>query len=244
MTRKRLLVQAGHALPREPGFESGTGTIREIELASVIQKKLKDLLAADPRFEVTYCPGDIPDGWRGDVFLALHGDGSGSTSASGYCYGYPPDSLSSRNFTKLLAAEYERIPGGPPHRTDNYTGSLRGYYGWRRVHAPVKVLVEHGFLTNPGEREWMFSNARRIAEAHYRALCRHFGFDTPFPARPPKPVITPKPEVLVDLEVDGEGRNDGQKLSNPAFRKRLDGFLDRLAEGKIGRIVVTRSKDR
>ena len=53
------------------------------------------------------------------------------------------------------------------------------------------------------------------------------------------PGDVPDATVRVDVEVDGRTRNTNQKVTNPAFLKRLHRFLK---TGK--RIVVSRSKDR
>jgi N-acetylmuramoyl-L-alanine amidase len=170
----RVLVQAGHVAPREPGID-GVGTTREQELALVLQKSLCLLLENDPRFTPVPVPGDIPDGIRVDAALFLHGDGSANQGVSGYCFGYPEHPVN-RKLARLIGAEFDKIPGHPPHRNDNYTRDLAGYYGFRKVSTSgPEVLVEHGFLTNPGERLWLFANASKLAAAEYRALCTYFG---------------------------------------------------------------------
>lgn len=172
----RVLVQAGHVAPRESGIP-GVGTIQEQELALTLQKALGLLLDRDPRFQPIPVPGDIPDGIRVDAALFLHGDGSRNTSVSGYCFGYP-DQPANRRLADLIAAEIEKIPGHPPRRRDNYTRDLAGYYGFRKVDTlGPEVVIEHGFLTNPAERRWLFANASRLARAEYVALCRYFGRD-------------------------------------------------------------------
>ena len=50
----------------------------------------------------------------------------------------------------------------------------RQYFGFKRVKSPFKVLVEHGFLTNPSERQWLKANVANLARAEYEALCRTF----------------------------------------------------------------------
>lgn len=241
---RRLLIQAGHVAPREPGFEPGTGTTREQELARTIQTRLSGLLSADGRFVVTLCPGDIPDGWEGDLFLALHGDGSSNTASSGYCFGYPEGSAASKAFTLLLAGEYEKLPGHPPHRKDNYTGGLRRYYGWRRVNAPVKVLVEHGFLTNPAERDWLFANTNKIALAWYRAVCAHYGYRPKrfrVSSNGPAPSTTrPKTKPRFTVVADGRELIKAQPLEPILARK---GLLRKLA-GKFGQVTIRKDKPR
>ena len=181
MPKKHLLIQAGHVFPREPGHESQTGTSGEQQFARAIQSRLGKLLAADGRFDVTLCPGDIPDGWKGDLFLALHADGSSDPEASGFSYGYPPGCSECKLLADTFAAWYAEIPGAPKRRRDNYTGALSGYYGWRRTTAPAKLLVEHGFLTNPGERAWLSENEGRIAQAHCEAILHYFRLGWPEP---------------------------------------------------------------
>lgn len=181
MPKKRLLIQAGHVAPREPGFESGTGTSGEQELVHPIEHKLLTLLDQDGRFDVTHSHGDVPDDWKGDLFLALHADGSGDPKASGFSFGYPPGCSECKRLADIMAAEYGKISGAPKRRRDNYTKALSGYYGWRRTDAPAKLLVEHGFLTNPGERAWLIGNVAGIAQAHYEALLHYFGLGWPEP---------------------------------------------------------------
>lgn len=173
---KTIVVQAGHNPPREPGFESGTGTRGEIEYAAAVQKALGQLLVKDGRFKYVPKPGKIERGTRCDLFLSIHADGSANQSASGYCFGFPSSPINSR-FATMLGEEIDKIPGHPPHRRDNYTSDLRGYYGFDRVTtAGPEVLHEGGFLTNPGERLWMNANISKIANAQYVAICRWFGW--------------------------------------------------------------------
>lgn len=172
----KILVQKGHVAPREPGFEGGTGTTREQELTTLIGDALADLLRKDGRFDPVVVPGDIPDGIKVDAALFLHGDGSASPSSTGYCFGYPEYGVN-KELADLIGKEFDLIPGAPPHRRDNYTAGLRHYYGYSRVNTMgPEVLVEHGFLTNPVERLWLFGNVKQLAMAEYRALCRYFGF--------------------------------------------------------------------
>ena len=175
MAKKRILVQAGHLAPREPGFEGGTGTNGEQELVKAIRDRLVAILRKDGRFEAIPVPGDIPNGIRVDAALYLHGDGSSNPGASGYCFGYP-DHPTNKRLADMIAVEFNKIPGHPPHGRDNYTGGLRGYYGYSRVNTPgPEVLVEHGFLTNPAERRWLYAHVDELAQAEYKALLRFFG---------------------------------------------------------------------
>lgn len=173
----RVLIQKGHVSPREPGFEAGTGTFREQEFVSLVATELERLLRLDGRFKPVVVPGDIPDGIKVDVALFLHGDGSADQSASGYCFGYPEGYLVNRELAQRISAEFQKIPGHPPKGLDNYTGALRGYYGFSRVNTEgPEVLIEHGFLTNPAERLWLFGHVKELAYAEYVAVCGYYGW--------------------------------------------------------------------
>lgn len=172
---KRVLVQAGHNPPREPGFEAGTGTAGEIDYTKDMADKVLALLANDSRFNGIYAPGDIPNGIKVDAAIFLHCDGSANPAVSGYSFGFPSDPVNAK-LAKLIGEEFNEIDGHPPHHTDNYTADLHGYYGFSRVDTQgPEVLIEHGFLTNPKEREWLLSHKNELARAEYTALCRYFG---------------------------------------------------------------------
>lgn len=176
---RKILVQAGHIAPREPGFESGTGTTREQEFTRAVRDRLCKMLEDDGRFDAIPVPGDIPDGIKVDAALFIHGDGSASQTASGFCFGYPAYTVN-KTLAGLIADEYAKLPGAPRHGRDNYTPGLREYYGYRRVVTDgPEVLWECGFLTNPKEQAWMFANLDEIAAVGYRSLLRFFGLTLP-----------------------------------------------------------------
>jgi N-acetylmuramoyl-L-alanine amidase len=176
MAGKRILVQAGHVAPREPGFESATGTVREQELTRALRERLVKLLNVDGRFDPIPAPGDIPNGIRVDAGIFLHGDGVSNPAASGYHFGFPPGFEVNAKLARLIGREFDKIAGHPPHRQDNATADAREYYGFSRtVTEGPEVLVEHGFLTNPTEQRWIFSHLHALANAEYRALCEFYG---------------------------------------------------------------------
>lgn len=186
---KTVLVQAGHAAPRDPNHLNETGTAGEIELVTAIRDELVRLLRLDKRFRVLSMPGLIPHGTKCDAALFLHADGSGNKTASGYSFGYPAYRVNGA-LAETIDREFQKIPGHPPHHRDNYTADMRGYYGFNRVDtAGPEVLVEHGFLTNPKEAAWLRSNVKTLAAAEHKALMRYFGMSVPKPKPPPAPVV-------------------------------------------------------
>lgn len=179
MSKLKIVVQAGHIAPREPGFESGTGTVREQEFTRKLRDRLCKMLEDDGRFDAIPVPGDIPNGVKCDAALFEHGDGSSSSKATGFSFGYPQYPVNAK-LAGLIAGEYLKLPGHPPHHADNYTNDLKGYYGFSRVDTPgPEVLVESGFLTNPHEQAWMFANLDELAGAQYRALLAYFKLGLP-----------------------------------------------------------------
>jgi hypothetical protein len=113
-TKRRILVQAGHNKPMQPGHTSETGAPGEAELVARIQKRLVTILGRDSRFEALPMPGLIPNGTKADAAVFLHGDGAGST-ATGFSFGFP-DAAVNKKLADLIAAEFARIPGHPHRR--------------------------------------------------------------------------------------------------------------------------------
>lgn len=118
---------------------------------------------------------------RCEVFVALHQDGSTSSSARGSSVGYPSIGQSA-TLANLWKANYA-LQGWPSgFRGDNYTKALRNYYGFRRVHADEKFLVEHGFATNATDQAWMWGNLDKVIRSHVDTLTQWFGVNpTPLP---------------------------------------------------------------
>ena len=173
MAAKRVLVQAGHLAPREPGI-AGVGATGEVQLVKSIRDRLVKLLEKDGRFDGIPVPGDIPDGIKVDAALFLHADGFNDPKVGGFSFGFPKTD-GNQKLAKLIREEFLRIPGHPRSRADNGTADAAGYYGYKRVSTRHEVLVEHGFVTNPKEHAWMKANVAKLAAAEYQALCKLFG---------------------------------------------------------------------
>lgn len=226
---KRILVQAGHIAPREPGFEGGTGTVREQELVRAIRKRLVSILRRDGRFVAIPQPGDLTD-VRCDAALFLHGDGSTNPAARGRSFGFPD--LAGVDVNQRLAGILEkhlaRIPGAPIDHADNYTGGLRAYYGYRRISTEgPEVLIEHGFLTNPAEQRWLFKHLNEQAQAEYEALCEFFRME-------PRAALVGKRVGWVVVWTGRGGKRKRRRSTNPM---RL---VDRLWNDGLRRRIVVR----
>jgi hypothetical protein len=177
---KRVLVQAGHQAPREPGFESQTGAPGEVELVTDIQHALVRLLRQDDRFHAIPMPGKIPNGSQAEAAIFLHADGAANTAARGYSLGFPAEFEVNRRLAHMIADEIEKLPGHPPRRPDNNTVDMAEYYGYGLVDTPgPEVLVEHGFVTNPQEHQWLTRHVDELAQAEFNALLRFFHLTAP-----------------------------------------------------------------
>jgi hypothetical protein len=173
---KRILVQAGHQRPLQPGFEGQTGAPGEAELVADIQHALVGMLNQDPDFHGVPAPGRIDRNINVDGAIFLHADGFSNPSAGGYSVGYPPGFEVNRRLAQLIADEIEKLPGHPRRRPDNNTNDMKFYYGFGIVETPgPEVLVEHGFVTNPAEHRWLKAHVNALAQAEHNALRRFFG---------------------------------------------------------------------
>ena len=202
-TKRRVLVQAGHNKPLQPGHEKQTGARGEAELVHRIQQRLVQILQQDGRFEPVAMPGKIPKGTKADAAVFLHGDGAGPT-ATGFSLGFP-DAAVNKKLADLIAAEFARIPGHPHRRNDNGTDDAHFYYGFGLVTSQgPETLIEHGFLSNPNESRWLQTHIPQLARAEYVALCRFFGFAPAEAAGTPSgEPLTPNSTILAAPRATG-----------------------------------------
>ncbi len=94
--------------------------------------------------------------------LFLHFDGSATPCGSGASVGFP--STTSRAFVEAWETQYRAVF---PFRFvgENFTAGERRYYGYRKVDAPEKMLIEFGEMTCPAQLAWMQPRLRRLGDA-------------------------------------------------------------------------------
>jgi hypothetical protein len=173
MAAKVIVLQAGHEPPLDPNHEDQPGAPGEREFNVAVRERLVAALSTDDRFTAVPVPGRIETGTKSDASLFLHADG-GDVAARGFHFGYPPASESSKALAGLVRAEFEALPTHLESRADNGGANLTDYYGYRFVDGGAKLVVEHGFVTNPLDRHWLLTNVPQVAKAEYVALCRFF----------------------------------------------------------------------
>jgi hypothetical protein len=145
---------------------SGGGELERSWTPIVADETARALRAAGLR--VIRRPADYAghDVARAAVFL--HFDGDATPCGSGASIGYPDDDGS-----RTLAAGWRRVYGGWfPFRfmPDNFTENEHRYYGFRKVDAPAKMLVEFGEMTCPSQQAWMASRLHELADRLARYL--------------------------------------------------------------------------
>jgi N-acetylmuramoyl-L-alanine amidase len=237
-TMKRILVQAGHQRPLQPGFEGQTGAPGEAELVADIQHALVGMLNQDPDFHGVPAPGRIDRNIKVDGAIFLHADGFSNPSAGGYSVGYPPGFEVNRHLAQLIADEIGKLPGHPRRRPDNNTNDMKFYYGFGIVETPgPEVLVEHGFVTNPAEHRWLKAHVNALAQAEHNALRRFFGL----PSQPSSKagtggqgtVTTPGP-VTVNTRLRAPSRVLAGQVERYLLARGCGGYSD----ADVNRIVA------
>ena len=156
-----VVIDAGHG-----GFDRGgipgQGVPEKNMALDVAQRLAKKLRAADYRVVMTrdsdvFVPlGErvrIANSYRDAVFVCIHFNSASRLNANGIeTYYYSTQSAA------LAANIHRQVVAGTS--TDNRGIRRRGYFVLRRTNVPA-VLVECGFLTNPGE-------ARLVLQSSYR----------------------------------------------------------------------------
>lgn len=164
-----LVVQMGHCY-RKTG---ATGTTGEQAFTSAVGEACVRLLNGKNGWTVRKILADESStNYRGDAFVAIHCDGSTSSSARGASIGYrtPEGQAFGQAWKRAYAAR-----GWPGFRVDNYTTALSQYYGTGTAVAQGNrraFILEAGFLTNPEDRAILHASGgvERVALAIGDAL--------------------------------------------------------------------------
>jgi hypothetical protein len=163
-----ILVQAGHegrpascAPLHVKACNLGTGAhgAREMQWTAAVADETTRVLRAHG-YTVLRRPADYAgrDTARAAVFL--HFDGA-TPCASGASVGFP--STTGRAFVGGWESAYRawfpfRFVG------ENFTENEHKYYGFRKVDAPEKMLIEFGEMTCPAQFAWMSPRLREMGD--------------------------------------------------------------------------------
>lgn len=183
----RVYIDQGHN-PSGPNAGAEGNGYREQDLVYEIGQRLYTLLSRDPAFEArlsrptpeTYIGTsnasslrervDAANAWPADLFLSLHTNGSVSPVPSGveglvYALG-----TKSADIAADLVSSVVRATG----LADRGVIARPGLYVLRKTTMPA-VLMELGFISNPGDAELMANRPGLFAEALYRGLKTYYG---------------------------------------------------------------------
>jgi hypothetical protein len=163
-----VLVQAGHegrpqscAVFHVKACNLGAAAagVREPEWNAIVADTATRVLRADG-FTVLRRPADWAGGDHAREAVFIHFDGA-TPCASGASIGFPAST--SRGF--VVAWENAYRPWFPFRFVgENFTEGERRYYGFRKVDAPQKMLIEFGELTCPAQRAWMRPRLHEMGE--------------------------------------------------------------------------------
>ena len=162
-----VLVQAGHegrpasCAPNHVkacniGASSAAG--REIVWTPIVADALTAALRA-AGLRVARRSADYPQHDTARVAIFIHFDGSEPACASGSSVGFPGTT------SHAFAAAWERAYRSLfPFRFvgENISSNEEHYYGFHKVDAPQKMLIEYGEITCPAQAAWLAPRLRRL----------------------------------------------------------------------------------
>jgi hypothetical protein len=162
-----VVVQAGHegrpasCAPNHVhacniGASSAAG--REILWTPVIADAMTATLRAGG-LRVARRPADYPEHDTARAAIYIHLDGSETPCASGSSAGFPPAT------PHAFVAAWERAYGRyAPIRFvgENISSNEAHYYGFHKVDAPRKLLIEYGEITCPAQAAWLKPHLRDL----------------------------------------------------------------------------------
>lgn len=183
----KIYIDQGHN-PRNPNAGAEGNGYREQDIVYTIGQELASLLRTDPNFEVRLSrPGaDTQVGtsnstslrlrvedavsWGADYFISLHTNASSNASATGSEALIFSRASASLGLAEDILEYLQRSTG-----LRNRGVLLRpGLYVLKRTPMPA-VLVELGFITNPGDASLMVNSPELFAEGVYNGILAYFG---------------------------------------------------------------------
>jgi hypothetical protein len=164
-----VLVQAGHqgrpascAPLHVKACNLGTGASgeRERDWTPIVADEVARVLRAHG-YSVIRRPADYAEHDTARAAVFLHFDGAAVACASGASVGFPD--TTSRAFIDAWEKRY--LASFPFHFSgENFTENERRYYGFRKVDAPEKLLIEFGEMTCPAQFAWMRPRLLRLGD--------------------------------------------------------------------------------
>ena len=183
----KIYIDQGHN-PVNPNAGAEGNGLREQDLVYTIGQRLADLLRANGNFEVrlsrptretqlgtstgTSLSARVNDAnrWGADYFISLHTNAASSPSASGAeAYAYARNTRAF-NLGEDILSNLTAVTG----LRNRGMQARPGLYVLRKTQMPA-VLVELGFITNPGDAALMRDAPDLFAEGIYRGILEYTG---------------------------------------------------------------------
>ncbi len=185
----KIFIDQGHN-PENPNAGAEANGVREQDVTYEVGIRLAELLRANPNFEVRLSRNspeeqlgtsnatslaarvNAANSWGADYFISLHCNASTNTEASGsevYVY----------SETSPAFPLGEAILVGLQNATGLRNRGMRinpGLYVLRRTQMPA-LLVEMGYLTNPGDAALLLSDPQAFARGIYNGMLSYFQLD-------------------------------------------------------------------
>jgi hypothetical protein len=123
-------------------------------------------------FSVVRVPADYTGHYHVRAAIFIHFDGAAPACSSGASIGYPRDSAAAAQAWRRYYAE--RFPFA--FMPDNFTRSLREYYGFRTVDPnPNTLVLEMGEISCPAQRAWLVARERELGDLIATFVARRLG---------------------------------------------------------------------
>lgn len=223
----KVVVQSGH-VPRTTG---ATGTSGEqpfnLAVSKLVVRELRARQVNARRIDADVAIGN----YRGEVFVAIHADGSVDDSAHGASVGYR--NSRGKTLARHVKRAYKQRARDAGYdlkfRSDNYTEDLHFYYGTGNALAENPdcraIVIEGGFLTHRDERAFLTSAAGQKALA--MAIADGITGDT----APAGPTVNLDRLILAFVNRSDDPLNDTQQVQQALNREyslqlRTDGKID------------------
>ncbi len=186
----RVGIQAGHwktnELPSElASLRTATGAAglgwREVDINLVVARRVVALLGQSG-VQADLLPATVPEGYKADAFVALHGDANGNTAASGYKAARATASRIPEEddaLVQAVKAAYQAATGLTDH-PQTITQNMRAYYAFnnrRLTHAvdpnTPAIILEMGFLTNRSNRTLLMQQPDLVAKGVAEGILKY-----------------------------------------------------------------------
>lgn len=184
--RIKVFIDVGHG-GHDPGAIGSKSKEAEnvLKVALALERKLKaqgyevKLSRRTDTYLTLKQRADLANAWRADIFISLHDNSAVNKTATGF-ETFIFNGLVSANTVKLQKFLHEAIIKGIGLRD---RGLKRANFAVIRLTNMPAVLIEYGFISNPGDEKIIAFEIEKQAQLTFEGINNYFGVTT----------ITPKP---------------------------------------------------